>query len=632
MSTQSSQSETAPILTEKTPTVDYRKRYDQVSWRSADTDFETDPTSAANGGTNAKKGWCSFFCTKRSRKIWALIVVVIIFLIIMISLIYLYYSKPSQMTPTEQVQTDCGLVEGVVIETKHSDMTYPINVFKGIPYAVPPTGKLRWKPPQPLAPGRCWKNVLKAHRFGTMCAQGKDQGSEDCLYLNVITPKLKVEEPLPVFVWLHGGYLMEGSGNASPHTPNIELSLQLNAVVVTLNYRLNIFGFLTLAELWEDGVSYGNYGLMDQIQALHWIQTNIRNFGGNPDSVTLCGHNAGGSSVLALLMSPLATGLFHKAISMSGLPEITRSYKDVAQQNREFINGTECRNATSVTLKDCLYQLSTQQLSAAVPYFPNSMHPFIRKDFLDFPSKAFPDEVFNQLIVVDPIVVKQSPNIPDQTSVNSKPVSVLIGSMAQEIGISPVFTFKEKKTYSKYLKQRLGQFSSNFSEIVLTHLYNNTGNSLAENLQAEYLHETIASDVRAVCPTNSLAAVLSASPKFRVFRYVVTHTPHTPITLFNHAAQFAFHMWDKVALFGYSAVREQYTPSASDVTFRHNLHGNFKHFVNFGHMLDSDWSQGVTGVFGENGTLSILSGTYHAKQCGFWNDPKNGFRSYAWSD
>ena len=674
MSSQSSHSETAPILTEKTPTVEYRKRYDQVSWRSADTDFETD--TASNTGhdgcsRDVKKGCCaSMLCSKRGRKLWALVLVVLVFLIIMISLIYLYYSKPNLVTPTQPVTTDCGPVEGVVVEIEHSGATTEVNVFKGIPYARPPIGELRWKPPERRVPGAgCWRDVLKAHTFGSKCAQGKGEGSEDCLYLNVYTPNLKGEEKLPVFVWLHGGYLMKGSGNGYPYSPGAELSLQMEAVVVTVNFRLNVFGFLTLQELWEPGVSYGNYGLRDQIMALQWVQRNIGNFRGDAGRVTLCGHNGGGSSVLALLVSPLASGLFQNAISMSGLPRITRSYSDAAIMNRRWINETSCRNASSEALKDCLYNLPTNAISDTIPYFDyfksyGYSNEYIPSHLLDFPFKSSEwEQQQGSLIVIDPIVLPRSPSQQQPSSKHNNPVSVLLGSTAQEIGLAAMGTFmgsEDFPIYTEYLQQRLDKFAPNLTSTVLDTLYPTTCSNI-KDLRTECLHETIASDVRAVCPTNKLAAVFAAQPRrYRVFRYVVAHTPHTPINIFHFPAQFAFHMWDMMTLFDFailrgsdsvssnmkvyidpfglkeysdgSIVEVEYIPSASDLKFKHTLHGNFKHFVNFGHMLDGDWGRGGTAVFNKNGTLDVLKGSYHEEQCAFWNDPKKGFVDYAWSD
>lgn len=181
-------------------------------------------------------------------------------------------------------QTTCGPVQGTAEDGALA--------FKGIPYAVPPLIHLRWKPPVPLNGSTCWNGTLNAQRFGSMCFQADviDQskllGDEDCLFLNVWTPTTNRKANLPVMVWIHGGCLMTSSDESS-YRPSAKLAKDLNMVFVSMNYRLNAFGFLALDILTaasSTGAS-GNYGFMDQILALKWVQDNIANFGGNPNKV-----------------------------------------------------------------------------------------------------------------------------------------------------------------------------------------------------------------------------------------------------------------------------------------------------------------------------------------------------------
>ena len=205
------------------------------------------------------------------------------------------------------VRIDSGALRGITDQGVAS--------FRNIPYAAPPVGKLRWRPPQ--AP-RAWNKVRDASAFGPICPQNynpSDNGvgplpaSEDCLTLNVWTPA-EVGAARPVMVWIHGGGFVNGSASA-PLYDGDALARQ-GVVVVTLNYRLGWLGFFAHPALsaTQPGEPLGNYGLMDQIAALKWVQRNIAAFGGDPGNVTLFGESAGGMSVNKLMISPAARGLF----------------------------------------------------------------------------------------------------------------------------------------------------------------------------------------------------------------------------------------------------------------------------------------------------------------------------------
>ena len=218
-----------------------------------------------------------------------------------------------------QVSTEHGMLEGAWSQADAS-----IGVFRGIPYAQPPVGNLRWRAPQDLT---SWTGVRQATTFGAACWQsysddafvwsrGEFPRSEDCLHLNIWQPE-KTDATAPVMVWFHGGAHTGGFAHVELFD-GTELARQ-GVVVVTVNYRLGPWGFLAHPALAEESEhnSTGNYGLMDKIAALKWVQKNIQGFGGNPDNVTLFGQSAGSSSVCALMASPLASGLFDKAIGQS---------------------------------------------------------------------------------------------------------------------------------------------------------------------------------------------------------------------------------------------------------------------------------------------------------------------------
>ncbi|HEY2378556.1 MAG TPA: carboxylesterase family protein [Gemmatimonadaceae bacterium] len=217
-----------------------------------------------------------------------------------------------------RVTIDTGILEGVV------DSVSGVLVFRGIPYAAPPVGTLRWRPPRP-APK--WTGVRAANQLGHNCMQGQPYSdidpyaagiAEDCLYLNVWTTALGENGRRPVMVWIHGGGFFAGFGGEQRH--NGARLAQKGAVVVTLNYRLGPFGFFTHPALAAESPQHssGNYGLLDQIAALQWVRRNIARFGGDPSRVTIFGESAGGMSVGSLIASPLAKGLFARAILESG--------------------------------------------------------------------------------------------------------------------------------------------------------------------------------------------------------------------------------------------------------------------------------------------------------------------------
>jgi para-nitrobenzyl esterase len=270
------------------------------------------------------------------------------------------------------VDAPAGSLQGVA----DGDLT----VFKSIPYALPPTGALRWKPPLPLPR---WKGTRDAGKFGPACMQPKPKSesvyawdlgavSEDCLTLSIWTPG--VQKKLPVFVWIHGGALSGGAGS-EPLYDGAKLARR-DMVVVNINYRLGILGFLAHPALSAESrrnIS-GNYGLLDQIAALRWVRKNIAAFGGDPGNVTIAGESAGALSVMYLMAAPDARGLFHKAIAQSAYmisaPELrTSTHGDIAS---EAIGGWLQGKLGAGDLAQ-LRSLDAQKIvvdSAATGYFP----------------------------------------------------------------------------------------------------------------------------------------------------------------------------------------------------------------------------------------------------------------------
>lgn len=250
--------------------------------------------------------------------------------------------------------------------------TQPVAVFLGVPFAKPPLGSLRFAPPQPAEP---WSFVKNTTSYLPMCSQDPVAGqivndlltnrkenislqfSEDCLYLNIYTPAdLTKRDRLPVMVWIHGGGLV--LGGASTYD-GLALSTHENVVVVVIQYRLGIWGFFSTG----DEHSRGNWGHLDQVAALHWVQDNIDNFGGDPGSVTIFGESAGGESVSVLVLSPLAKNLFHKAISESGVALTAGLVKKNTRPLAEKIAVVSgCKSTTSAAMVHCLRQKTEEEL------------------------------------------------------------------------------------------------------------------------------------------------------------------------------------------------------------------------------------------------------------------------------
>ena len=230
----------------------------------------------------------------------------------------------SKLIAVEHVQVEGGVISGA------TDSSGLVKIFKGVPFAAPPVGDLRWKAPQPVLP---WEGVKACTENPAAPMQNppvpffawseeflipKEPISEDCLYLNIWTAAQNSDEKRPVMVWIYGGGFSSG-GNTVPLYDGTDLAKE-GIVVVNLNYRVGMLGFFTHPELSAESPDQtsGNYGILDQVAALEWVKKNISQFGGDPNNVTIAGQSAGAFSVNALVVSPKAKGLFHKAIAQSG--------------------------------------------------------------------------------------------------------------------------------------------------------------------------------------------------------------------------------------------------------------------------------------------------------------------------
>jgi para-nitrobenzyl esterase len=296
-------------------------------------------------------------------------------------------AAPALAAIPEPVRVDTGLVSGV------AGTNPEIRVFKGLPFAAPPVGDLRWRPPQPALP---WEGVRAANAFSANCMQraagggafppyGGDRSatamSEDCLYLNVYTGAAAARDRRPVMVWIHGGAYTSGAGAIYEGE---ELAHQ-GVVVVTVNYRLGVFGFLAHPELTKESATHssGNYAFLDQIAALRWVQKNIAAFGGDPSRVTIFGESAGSWSVNNLVATPLARGLFQRAIGESGGQfSITRTLAEAEEAGRSFATGAGAASLSALRAMpaDAVNRANGFQTSATVDgwVFPQDVATIFR--------------------------------------------------------------------------------------------------------------------------------------------------------------------------------------------------------------------------------------------------------------
>jgi para-nitrobenzyl esterase len=292
-------------------------------------------------------------------------------------------------SPALVVHTDGGVVRGAALDGGRA--------FLGIPYAAPPVGSLRWRPPRPAA---AWRGIRDATAFAPHCAQsggpfGVASTSEDCLYLNVYTPSsARAGAPFaPVMVWIHGGALVVGESDDYDPAALVAQGV----VVVTINYRLGALGFLAHPALTAESPDHasGNFGLLDQQAALRWVQRNARAFGGDPGNVTIFGESAGGLSVQSQLASPLAAGLFHRAIVESGaylLSPPTLASAEAAGSS--FASQAGCADQTAA----CLRSLPLGTILAHQPGASPTVDGHVLTQSLD---SAFTSGAFNRVPVIE---------------------------------------------------------------------------------------------------------------------------------------------------------------------------------------------------------------------------------------
>ena len=343
------------------------------------------------------------------------------------------------------VKTDAGSVSGINQDG--------IQEYRGIPYAAPPTGDLRWRPPAPVQP---WNGTKDAKVFSDICPQpgtsdalsGKVPAnmSEDCLYLNIWTPAQGANDKLPVMFFIHGGAFGEGTGSESLY--NGTALAKKGVIVVTTNYRLGALGFLAHPQLANESPhnSSGNYGLLDQIAAMQWVQRNIGAFGGDPSRVTVFGESAGASSILMHLVSPESTGLFRQAIVESG-PLWTNgtTFNIIAPRAESEQWGEEYAQSLGYSGPDAIQQMrkvSSQDLVNATPW-PSSSSFWLVTTLRFLPT-------------IDGWLIPDSPDTLYRLH-RENPVPLIIGTNSDEGTTLAGNASMSVPEYEKFIRDRVGK-------------------------------------------------------------------------------------------------------------------------------------------------------------------------------
>jgi len=489
-------------------------------------------------------------------------------------------------TPTV-AQTQSGAVRGV--------MDGNLIAFRGIPYAAPPLGDLRWKPPQPPP---SWSGIRDASSFGNVCPQinGISQfvGNEDCLVLNVFVSQTPPSQSQPVMVFLHGGGNVNGDTQYSPTPLDAPPLANQGVLVVTVEYRLGMFGFFAHPLLTaEGGGASGNYAFLDMIAALTWVQQNISAFGGDPKHVMVFGQSAGAYDIQFLLAAPAAQGLFSVAGMESRVVSLgqTPSFASVEAGDQAFVSDLGCASATNVLV--CLRAVPAEtivNLPNSYPYGPGIGSTFLR---------------------VDPFSFLQQ---------QGSPAPLLLGSNREESSLSDNPNAQLDDTaYATAIHQRFDQFGAGVANQVLS-LY-----PAAAYTSPSYALIAVDSDFNMACEVRTVARATAGSNRSPVWRYFYTHAFENDPSLLPYGA---FHTAELFFLFGNFNDGQQagggivYTPSSADLAFSGAMMGYWTRFAATGNPNGAGavqwpaYDPTTDSMFELDDTSASING-YHNSQCDY---------------
>jgi para-nitrobenzyl esterase len=482
--------------------------------------------------------------------------------------------------------TQSGQVQGIIDGN--------LDAFRGIPYAAPPTGDLRWRPPRPPS---SWQGIRDASTFGNVCPQagsGGMIGDEDCLTLNLFESTSPGNWQQPVMLYFHGGGNDAGSAQQPPlDAPPLATH---GVIVVTAQYRLGLLGFFANSLLTaEGGGSSGNYALWDQIAALQWVKANISAFGGDPSRVTIFGQSSGAYDVQALLVSPLTQGLFARAVMESGNAESGGGLESLAtlETNDEgFVSAFGCSTAADVLA--CLRALPAQTI--VNEQSTNAFGP-----------------------AIEPLVVPVDPNTVFQQQ--GSPVPLLVGSNREEStdfedSTEPLITSSE---YTSDVEQQFNPFGSGVAAQVLA-LY-----PVSDYATPNYALIAVHSDRQITCPVRVSALAATGSNRPSIWRYLFIHRFENNAAL---NAMAAYHTAELFFVFGNLQVITtetlsiSYTPSPAEQAFSEQMMDYWSQFAATGNPNGSAFPQWPPydatdeQLLQLDETVSPFAG-YHAPQCNY---------------
>ncbi|UYV81928.1 hypothetical protein LAZ67_21000167 [Cordylochernes scorpioides] len=487
------------------------------------------------GGSEPKPRWATW-----KRVLFG--VVLVLFIVVAISLAgYFGNGRGDWFREITEPETliDCGAIRGA----KEGD----VFTFRGIPYALPPVGERRWKPPTPVSQLEdCWTGTLMALSDKKSCMQKPIHGhpnvtfDEDCLYVNVYTPTLSPLRKKPVVVYIPGDSLLGLGAPDFAWRPSPQLAHERDAVIVTLGYRTNIFGFLALDVLSRSvhPPTSGNYGLYDILAALKWVQKNIPHFGGNPERVTVLAHGSGATAALMLASSHKSHGLISQ-LWLSG-PSVFVSERKAEDVFKDNLVVLQLLNCTSL---ECLQQKEAADLLTAIPHH-----------WEETPSLQLPD----------------SEEVPPAA------LAFVDGNMAAETGVSEASATGDRWNWTEfmsYVTERLDTLDANLTESALSLYMSNTSTPLHQ-------FHTMVSDLRSICPVQKLLSLHNHSLA-DIYSYVSDFVPSQPILLAEDLApvKMPVHGLDILAIFG---LLDSYIPTLAD-SDRQYQRSMQEIFFNFAH-------------------------------------------------